>query len=29
LPKGDPYRLAKIVDDFNGKIKTYGKTQWM
>jgi hypothetical protein len=27
LPKGDPYRLAKIVDDFNGKIKTYGKTQ--
>ncbi len=27
LLKGFPYRLARMVDDFNGKIKTYGKTQ--
>ncbi len=27
LPKGDPYRSVRMIDDFNGKIKTYGKTQ--
>ncbi len=27
LPKGDPYRSIRMIDDFNGKIKTYGKTQ--
>jgi hypothetical protein len=27
LFKGDPYKSVKMVDDFDGKIKTYGKTQ--
>jgi hypothetical protein len=27
LLKGNPYRLIRMVDDFNGKIKTHGKSQ--